>query len=86
MRNSLSSAREKKTDFTPRTGGNRYKVIRPDVMPVVNVRKTDEGGSEFEREGERSKSSSKKSGFNGDFLLARAIQTTMQEMEKRSAT
>lgn len=27
MQSSLSAARDKKTDFTPRTGGNRYRVL-----------------------------------------------------------
>jgi hypothetical protein len=29
MQSSLSAARDKKTDFTPRTGGNRYRVLDP---------------------------------------------------------
>ena len=34
MQSSLSAAREKKTDFTPRTGGNRYRVLDPSENSV----------------------------------------------------
>ena len=34
MQSSLSAARDKKTDFTPRTGGNRYRVLDPSESSV----------------------------------------------------
>lgn len=94
MRTSLSSAREKKTDFHPRTGGNRYKVIKsqqavPDVTEK-NDSSTADNGIDIEKEvkatekhggGEKSHIKSK-TGFNTDFLLARALQTTVQNIDK----
>jgi hypothetical protein len=88
MKTSLSSARDKKTDFHPRTGGNRYKVIKEQAAPDG---KEDAGQIDIEKEvqatigegqvGEKKKSQAKtKSGFNTEFLLARALQTTVQDL------
>lgn len=94
MRTSLSSARDKKTDFHPRTGGNRYRVTKEQAVPdtkadasEIDIEKevqatTDNSGSgvgAVQGGGEGKKSSEKaRSGFNTDFLLARALQTTVQ--------
>lgn len=92
MRTSLSSAREKKTDFHPRTGGNRYKVLK-EQQAVPDMKNSNDGGAEIDiekevkatekqgKDGERSQIKSK-TGFNTDFLLARALQTTVPNMDK----
>ncbi|KAK9894389.1 MED6-domain-containing protein, partial [Cystobasidium minutum MCA 4210] len=77
LRTSLSSARDKKTDFHPRTGGNRYKVIKEQAVPDaknadIDIEKEMQGTAEQNKDGKV-----KKQGFNTDFLLARALQTTV---------
>ena len=88
MQTSLSAARERKTDFTPRTGGNRYKVVKPDA-PAPIAAATAQGAASIAEptagaaEGAASGSAAgkaKKSG-NVDWLLARALQTTIQQQQ-----
>lgn len=93
MRTSLSSARDKKTDFHPRTGGNRYKVIKEqqavpdmkdgnnDTNAGIDIEKEVQATKKQGQDGERSQIKSK-TGFNTDFLLARALQTTVQNIDK----
>ena len=89
MRTSLSSARDKKTDFHPRTGGNRYKVIKEQAAPdgkehagQIDIKKEVQAtlGDEAQAGGEKKSQAKTKSGFNTDFLLARALQTTVQDL------
>lgn len=86
MQSSLSSARDRKTDFAPRTGGNRYKVVKPDISPSIMDKSEAEISKEIDKNAEQSAGKggqTKKSGFNTDFLLARALQSSVQMQEKR---
>lgn len=88
MQTSLSAARERKTDFTPRTGGNRYKVVKPDAPAPIAAATAESAASTVATtagvaEGAPSGSATvkaKKSG-NMDWLLARALQTTIQQQQ-----
>lgn len=116
MQSSLSAAREKKTGFHPRTGGNRYKVIKEQQGQLEGIEgvavsgdaiiKTTSGNEDkivsggdgkadvdvdgsiektdsmpvVAKDGGVVKSKAAKTGFNTDFLLARALQTTVQEI------
>lgn len=66
MQTSLAKAREEKTDFTPRSGGNSYKVIKAETAAAPGA----SGETVTAKKG---------ASANLDFLLARALQTTIQD-------
>jgi hypothetical protein len=113
MRTSLASARDKKTDFHPRTGGNRYKVIKEQsatadaadsvaeqdnkattaAVAAETFSKSDANAgpaaaSSAEKKTAKIKAATtaKSGGFNTDFLLARALQTTVQQQQHQNAS
>jgi hypothetical protein len=81
MQSSLGEARSRKTTFTPRTGGNQYKVVKPedavaeDVAPAAAGQEAGPAAS--------SSSSAKKSTQNLDFLLGRALESTVEQMNRQ---
>lgn len=88
MQTTLSAAREKKTDFTPRTGGNRYKVVKASEEAQDSVKSeagddAEQGGDKLLGEDAESKAAkpasaaNKSTKQNMDFVLARALQTTI---------
>lgn len=103
MQSSLATAREKKSDFTPRTGGNRYRVTKPDEngIELGKLKLTDVAGGppasavvavegekeeQEHKEKDKDKAKQKKSTTNLDFLLARALQTTVRGIQAEGSS
>lgn len=81
MQTALSAARNNRSDFAPRTGGNAYRVVKKDaeVAALATQLGTGEGDKPtVTPDKAKDTASNAKSAINMDFLLARALQTTMQ--------
>lgn len=95
MQSSLTSARDKKTDFTPRTGGNRYRVLNAtsveEKAALVAASAGDKGNegvngekpAEDQTKGKSEKKTAKSGAGNLDFLLARAVHTATQRQQQQ---
>lgn len=84
MQSSLGEARSRKTTFTPRTGGNQYKIVKPEDVLVETQPASQQtvDASSQEAAPASSTTSTKKSTQNLDFLLGRALESTVHQMSR----
>lgn len=80
MQTSLSAARDKKSDFSARNGGNRY-MVEKSIDELGNkqdsVNKVDGVNDQLPHDS----SHQTEDGPNLDYLLARALQTTLAKLQ-----